>query len=329
MTDNYQTLRNAVTTTLIKHSHTDMMITSLLLVFLLTDFSGSEEVHIISKISVQKEQTIIIPCLYEANYASSPKYLSSGYYFIFSHYVHERISILDYKTKNIFTAILTDVKVSDSGYYWCGVQQPGSDHATSLYLEVTEGNTKLSVFSQNVTGYEGESLTIQCHGASKLCKIGRACVKENRGTLNKPIVGISGDDKVLNVTFRGLQMEDAGWYFCSDGESQMPLYIHVKKPQYSNDSSDMPLYQTTSSVSIHFLWFLILLPIIICGVVKLLDFIKRKPKAADSDLYVSMKRKQLPKENSRGVQCENPYEVMTGSGIKNNPEDTKTYMLLW
>lgn len=99
----------------------------------------SEEIHIISKISVQKEQTIIIPCLYEANFASSPKYLSSGPYFIFSHYVHERILILDYKTENIFTAILTDVEVSDTGYYWCGVEQSGSDHGTSLYLEVVEG----------------------------------------------------------------------------------------------------------------------------------------------------------------------------------------------
>lgn len=78
-----------------------------------------------------------------------------------------------------------------------------------------------------------------------MCKIGRACVEENRGTLKKSIVEISSDDKVLNVTFRGLQMEDAGWYFCSDGESQMPIYIHVEKAQYPNDLSDMPLDPTT------------------------------------------------------------------------------------
>lgn len=104
--------------------------------------AGSEEVHIMSKISIKKGQTVIIPCLYDALFVNSLKYISSGTYFRFSNYVeNKRLSILDNKTKNIFTATLRNAHVSDTGSYWCGVGVPGLglDRGTHFLLEVTEG----------------------------------------------------------------------------------------------------------------------------------------------------------------------------------------------
>lgn len=98
--------------------------------------AGSEEVHI----SVKNGQTVVIPCLYDAYFATYPKYISVGPFFIFSHYTqNERLSILDYKTRNFFTATLSSAQVGDSAKYWCGVYLHGLDYGTHFVLEVTEG----------------------------------------------------------------------------------------------------------------------------------------------------------------------------------------------
>lgn len=96
-----------------------------------------------------------------------------------------------------------------------------------------------------MTGYEGGNIAIQCYGASKWCKIGGSCAEEKIGTLGKTKVDISSDDKVLNVTLKALKREDAGWYFCSDGISQMPVYICLEMPPYSNDTSVPPVHLKT------------------------------------------------------------------------------------
>ncbi len=103
-------------------------------------FTGTQDIHTVSKISVQKQQTITIPCLYDQKYVNYPKYMSSGGAWIFSHYVtHNRMSIVDNQTENVFTATLREAEVSDSGTYWCAVSLSGSDAGTHLYLQVTEG----------------------------------------------------------------------------------------------------------------------------------------------------------------------------------------------
>ncbi len=66
--------------------------------------------------------------------------MSSGGVWVFSHHVtHNRMSIVDNQTENVFTATLREAEVSDSGTYWCAVSLSGSDAGTSLYLQVTKG----------------------------------------------------------------------------------------------------------------------------------------------------------------------------------------------
>ncbi len=104
-------------------------------------FTGSQDIHTVKKISVQKQQTITIPCLYDQKYVNYPKYMSSGGFWDFSRKVtHNRMSIVDNQTENVFTATLREAEVSDSGKYWCVVTLSGKDAGTHLYLQVTEGN---------------------------------------------------------------------------------------------------------------------------------------------------------------------------------------------
>ncbi len=103
-------------------------------------FTEPQDINTVSKISVQKQQTITIPCLYDHKYVNYPKYMSSGGAWIFSRYVsHNRMTIVDNKTENVFTATLRDAEVSDSGTYWCAVSLSRTDPHTRLDLQVTEG----------------------------------------------------------------------------------------------------------------------------------------------------------------------------------------------
>lgn len=103
-------------------------------------FTGTQDIHTVSKISVQKQQNITIPCLYDQKYVSFPKYMSCGGVWIFSkHISHNRMSVEDNQAQNVFTATLSEAEVSDSGTYWCAVTVSGSDPHVYLDLQVTEG----------------------------------------------------------------------------------------------------------------------------------------------------------------------------------------------
>lgn len=103
-------------------------------------FTGTQDIHTVNKISVQKQHTITIPCLYDHKYVNYPKCMSYGAVWIVSRYVsHNRMTIVDNQTEHVFTATLRDAEVSDSGWYWCAVCMSGSDPRTHLYLQVTEG----------------------------------------------------------------------------------------------------------------------------------------------------------------------------------------------
>ncbi|KAK9953669.1 hypothetical protein ABG768_017646 [Culter alburnus] len=221
-----------------------MMMATLLVMFLIKHSSGTQDIHTVNKISVQQHQTIIIPCLYDQKYVSNVKYMSSGGVWFFSSSVvrHDRMSVVDNKTEKFFTATLRNTKVSDTGTYWCGISIAGYDCGKKLYLEVIKGEPRLHVSSQYVSGYEGGNAVVVCHGASEWCQIGGSCVQR---TSNKTVVHISGD--ALNVTLRELKREDSGWYYCSDGKSQMPVHITVRKAPYTRRVTVQYTGHTTES----------------------------------------------------------------------------------
>uniref|UniRef100_A0A673JF84 Immunoglobulin domain-containing protein n=1 Tax=Sinocyclocheilus rhinocerous TaxID=307959 RepID=A0A673JF84_9TELE len=240
-------------------------------------FTGTQDIHTVGKISVQKQQTITIPCLYDQKYVNYPKYMSSGGVWIFSHYVsHSRMSVVDNRTENVFTATLREAEVRDSGTYWCAVTLPGYDAGTHLYLQVTEAGLRVS--SQTVSGYEGGNVTIRCRGASHWCRIRGSCVGRDGGSLERTAV-MCDDADALRVTLWQLKTEDSGWYYCSNEDSQMPVHVTVMEAlditQFTTNPSetDRSLALIVRFVSRRLLWLLILgamLPITVCGAVMLI-----------------------------------------------------------
>ncbi|KAK2869705.1 hypothetical protein Q8A67_024097 [Cirrhinus molitorella] len=211
---------------------------------------------------------------------------------------------------------------------------PGNDDHTHLYLDVTKAEAGLRVSSQNVSGYEGGNIIIRCYGASQWCTIRGSCVGRDGGTIERTTVSDDGD--ALNVTMWQLQKEDRGWYYCSNKDSQMPVYVTVMDAQEiiqfttnSPSSTTLPA-QPPAHTDSWFLWLLILgamLPIIVCGAVMLIKAKnKRKQRGESSNVYEGMNNQQLPKEilKSDEVACEDLYETMTGNKqniqgtVKNN-----------
>uniref|UniRef100_A0A9J7YF68 Immunoglobulin domain-containing protein n=1 Tax=Cyprinus carpio carpio TaxID=630221 RepID=A0A9J7YF68_CYPCA len=301
-----------------------MTMETLLLMFLLTHAAGTQDIHTVSKISVQKQQKITIPCLYDQKYVSFPKYMSRGGVWIFSQHVsHNRMSVEDNQAENVFTATLSEAEVSDSGTYWCAVTVSGSDPHVYLDLQVTEAEARLRVSSQTVSGYEGGNVTILCHGASHWCTIRGACVGRDGGSLERTAVSDDGGD-VLRVTLWQLQKEDSGWYYCSNENSQMPVNVTVMEALDITQFTTNPSYSTTPLGEDRldfrrFLWLLLLgamLPITVCGAVMLIKARnKRKKRAEISNLHDDMNIQQLPKKNGKNneVACENLYGFTTGN----------------
>ncbi|XP_026094056.1 uncharacterized protein LOC113066354 [Carassius auratus] len=304
------------------------MMERLLLMFVLTHASGTQYIQTVSKICVQKQQTITVPCLYDQKYANHPKYMSCGGVWIFSHSVtHSRMSVEDDPAVKVFKATLREAEVSDSGWYWCAVSMSGSDPHKYLYLQVTEAEPGLRVSSQTVSGYEGGNVTILCHGASHWCTIRGSCAGRDAGSLERTVVR-DDDGSVLRVTLYQLQKEDSGWYYCANKDSQMPVHltVHLTITQCTTN----PSYSSTPpSTDRQFLWLLLLgamLLITVCAAVMLIrarNTRKQSASAESSNLHEGMDKQQLPTETGKNSEaaCENLYEIMTG--IKQNTQGNR------
>ncbi|XP_067291174.1 polymeric immunoglobulin receptor-like [Pseudorasbora parva] len=317
-----------------------MRTTTLLLTFLITHASGIRDILTVSKISVQIHQTIIIPCLYNEKYVSSRKYVSSGGVRIFSTEVtHSRMSVEDNQTEKLFTVTLRKAELRDSGTYWCAISNSGYDPSAKLYLEVVKDKARLNVSSQSVSGYEGGSVTVDCHGASRWCRFGDSCVGINEGTSDKTKVHMTGD--TLHVTLCELKSEDSGWYYCSDEESQMPVLITVIKAPYKSPVTVQHTGPTTAlsedrSVGLkRLLWLIIpgaMLAVIICAAGVLIRVInRRKHRAEASHPLDGMNNQQLCKgtgENNE-TTCENVYEqtgVTQNNQVNEKNEDVTSIL---
>ncbi|XP_026104640.1 uncharacterized protein LOC113076192 isoform X2 [Carassius auratus] len=305
-----------------------MTMEALLLLFLLTHAAGIQEIQTVSKISVQKQQTITIPCLYDQKYVNYPKCMSHGKFWMFSGCVtHSRMSVEDDPAVKVFTATLREAEVKDSGTYWCAVTMSGYDPHTYLYLQVTEAEPGLRVSSQTVSGYEGGNVTILCHGASHWCTIRGSCAGRDGGSLERTVVR-DDDGSVLRVTLYQLQKEDGGWYYCSNKDSQMPVHLTVMEALEITQFTALDTTQFTTNPSYcstppsadrQFLWLLLLgamLLITVCAAVMLIRARNtRKQRAESSNLHDHMNTQQLTKDTGKSseVLCENLYETMTGN----------------
>ncbi|KAM9440060.1 polymeric immunoglobulin receptor-like [Clarias gariepinus] len=198
----------------------------------------------LKNVAVKYGESVTIPCLYEEQYKTNPKFWCKGYYWSTCSIVayvntHGSTSITDYPAQNMFTVEMNPVY--DSRYYWCAAESGSKwdpDDRDYLYLTVNE-DPDLSVVKSRVKGEEGGSVTVQClYSAAYRNTEKYWCRLKDRSyytvgktdTSQNSSVHISDNGRSFSVEIRGLKKSDAGWYWCSAGDLQVPVHISVSDP---------------------------------------------------------------------------------------------------
>uniref|UniRef100_A0A3B3Q7D6 Ig-like domain-containing protein n=1 Tax=Paramormyrops kingsleyae TaxID=1676925 RepID=A0A3B3Q7D6_9TELE len=196
-------------------------------------------VSTVKTVSVQGGGSVTIPCFYEDRYETDEKYWCRGYNVrsctpvVHSDSPQEgNVSIRDDPDQRVFTVTINNLTVQDSNGYSCGVKITWGPHTSRLVVS-------------EVTGVEGDSVSVQCHygnsGSLKLwCKIGGSCASERSGSLDGRPVLIRDDrvNKVFSVTMGGLERKDTGWYWCADRDHQIPVHITVNQATTTTTSTE-------------------------------------------------------------------------------------------
>ncbi|XP_042290154.1 polymeric immunoglobulin receptor-like [Thunnus maccoyii] len=196
----------------------------------------------VSRVSVKAGGSISIPCLYDQYYRNHVKHLCQGYKWQSCHIVVDtnqrksssgKFSISDDTNQRIFTVTINEITHKDTDF-WCVVEKWGEDVGQYFQLSVTTGMSNLYVDQQEITAFEGGSVTINCHykysAERKWCRLGRTCVTNQSGSIDGTAVTI--DASVSNdftVTMSKLRTESSGWYWCAAGDLQMPLHVTVNE----------------------------------------------------------------------------------------------------
>ncbi|KAL3971980.1 sentrin-specific protease 5 [Sarotherodon galilaeus] len=229
------------------------MAAHLIVLLLFSVLKGVHSITTVSKVSVKAGKSISIPCLYESQYINHVKYLCEGRIWESCRYAVKtnkpdpsgKYLISDDKKQNIFTVTIN--KLTDKNTdYWCVVEiDNGPDHGKYFQLSVISGTPSLYVDHQRITGYIGESITIRCHhsnsGEMKWCRLGRNCVTGSSGSIDGTTATVyMKNPNIFTVTMSGLRTKDSGWYWCAEGDIQIPVYLTV---------TEKPITTTTTAAS--------------------------------------------------------------------------------
>ncbi|XP_060724639.1 transmembrane domain-containing protein TMIGD3-like [Tachysurus vachellii] len=198
----------------------------------------------LKNVAVKRGGSVTIPCLYDEKYKANSKFWCKGYYLATCSIVayansNGNPSVIDHPEQNLFTVELNSV--SESGTSWCAAEigdkwQP--DDRDYWYLRVSQ-DPDLSVRESRVRGEEGGSVTVHClysaeyqNTQKQWCRLkDEQCNTVRTETSQNSAVYISDDGRrSFSVTMRRLKKSDAGWYWCSAGDLQVPVHISVSDP---------------------------------------------------------------------------------------------------
>ncbi|XP_035461713.2 uncharacterized protein LOC118283615 isoform X2 [Scophthalmus maximus] len=215
------------------------MAVHLSLLLILSGLTGIHSMTTVRKVSVKAGDSITIPCPYDSEYTNRIKYLCQGNKWPYCSVAVKtnqpgrlgRFSISDDTKQRIFSVTVKDLYYTDT-HFWCVVEIDwGKDVAESFLLSVTSDTPSLSVDHQEVTGFNGDDITINCYhsnnGEGKWCRLGGDCVTTSSGSIAGARVNISARDHFFTVTMSGLTSESTGWYLCIKGDLQMPVHVNV------------------------------------------------------------------------------------------------------
>ncbi|XP_058274772.1 polymeric immunoglobulin receptor-like isoform X1 [Hemibagrus wyckioides] len=195
--------------------------------------------------SLKPGSSVTIPCRYNREYIQHKKYWCSGYYFssctiqAYASYTKGRVTVTDNPAESFFTVTLDNLQTKDTGWYWCGVEIYGSEVREALHITV-KSDPDLSVRESRVRGEEGGSVTVQClystqyqNTQKQWCRFkDRKCwtFTKTETSQNSAVQFSDNKNRSFNVQLNGLKKSDAGWYWCSAGDLQVPVHINVTDP---------------------------------------------------------------------------------------------------
>ncbi|XP_037387100.1 polymeric immunoglobulin receptor-like isoform X2 [Pygocentrus nattereri] len=222
--------------------HFYSLLSSLILFVLLLCISDSESLKTLKNLTVKHGESLTIPCFYDEKYKSNLKYWCKGYFWFSCKIVastNTSTSVTDHPTQNMFIVELNSLQDSDSGYYWCAVEIGGKetpDDKDYLYLTVS-ADPAVSVINSKVSGQEGGSVSVQCLYSAEYknkkrnwCRFeDRRCFSGGKTTefYNSVVLVIDYGKGSVSVEMRGLQKSDAGWYWFSAGDVEVPVHLTV------------------------------------------------------------------------------------------------------
>ncbi|XP_017284279.1 uncharacterized protein LOC108243399 isoform X1 [Kryptolebias marmoratus] len=198
----------------------------------------------VSNVSVKAGASVSVPCLYDSKYRNNVKYLCeaesrSSCSSATKKNVQEISQEYSFSEKNHQTIFIVTIKelIVKNTHYWCAVKtDKASDIGHLFHLSVTNSPPSLYVDNQEVTGFIGENITINCHyttsGEMKWCKLNGTCVTGTSGSIDGTGVTLNTSiNNVFSVTLSELRPESSGWYYCVKGDFQMPVHLTVtEKP---------------------------------------------------------------------------------------------------
>ncbi|KAK3513476.1 hypothetical protein QTP70_015468 [Hemibagrus guttatus] len=195
--------------------------------------------------SLKAGSSVTIPCRYNREYIRHKKYWSYGTYFIsstiqaYANYRKGKVTVTDNPAESFFTVTMKDVQTENTGWYWCAVELNGLDVKEALHITV-KSEPDLSVRESRVRGEEGGSVTVQCLYSTayqdtqkQWCRFkDKQCwtFTKSETSQNSAVHIIYTGNRSFNVQLNGLKKTDAGWYWCSAGDLQVPVHINVTDP---------------------------------------------------------------------------------------------------
>uniref|UniRef100_A0A3B4E3P9 Ig-like domain-containing protein n=1 Tax=Pygocentrus nattereri TaxID=42514 RepID=A0A3B4E3P9_PYGNA len=243
--------------------HFYSLLSSLILFVLLLCISDSESLKTLKNLAVKRGGSLTIPCFYDEKYKSNRKYWCRGYYWSLCKIVaytniSGKTSVTDHPSQNMFTVELKSLQDSDSGYYWCAVEIGGKetpDDKDYLYLTVSS-DPAVSVTNSSVSGQEGGSVSAQClynaeyqNKQKNWCRFkdGSCFTAERTNTSQNSAVLVTDYGKgSVSVEMSGLKKSDAGWYWFSAGDVELPVHLTVTE-RPSNSTAVTENKETTAA----------------------------------------------------------------------------------
>ncbi|XP_076838304.1 polymeric immunoglobulin receptor-like [Brachyhypopomus gauderio] len=189
-------------------------------------------------VSGEEGSSVSVQCLYSAAYQNKQKQWCRSTdwscYTVGKTHTSQNSAVWIREGIRSFKVEMTGLKKSDAGWYWCSV----GDVQVPVHLTVNDALTApaVSVLGSRVSGEEGSSVSVQClysaayqNKQKQWCRstdwscytVGRTHTSQNSA------VWIREGIRSFTVVMTGLKKSDAGWYWCSVGDVQVPVHLTV------------------------------------------------------------------------------------------------------